>query len=295
VSGDLIVLNPDIRNIGDFDVRRVLPSPRCRSVGPFVFFDHFGPVTLPAGKAMDVRPHPHVGLATITYLFDGEITHRDSLGVEQVIQPGAVNWMTAGRGIVHSERTPEAARTRPVSMHGLQIWIGLPDQHEDADPAFYHHPANTLPEWSINGVPVRLIAGSMLGEISPVKVFSPMFYLEARLSPGDDFIVPGGYSERAIYVLQGQVRLDGSDVNAKQMAVLQTNASAHLQSEPGSTIVILGGEPIGRRHLWWNFVASSRERLQAAAERWESGGFESVPGDDEFIPLPAGKPWLKNN
>ncbi len=288
---EVLLLNPTIRDIGDFDVRRVLPAPQCRMVGPFVFFDHFGPVTLPPGRAMDVRPHPHVGLATITYLFKGEIMHRDSLGNEQVIEPGAVNWMTAGRGIVHSERTPESLRAGPVTMHGLQIWIALPDEHEDIEPAFHHHPAKTLPAWTQGNIPLRLIAGQAFGHRAPVSVFSPMFYVEARLGPGNRLQVPDEYLERAVYVLQGSIEVAGARVSAYQMAVLPPRTRPLIRSDGTATIVMLGGEPVGRRHLWWNFVATSRERLQAAASRWERGEFEAVPGDEESIPLPDQHPW----
>ncbi|NIP17112.1 MAG: pirin family protein [Xanthomonadales bacterium] len=286
-----LVLKPAERDIGDFSVRRVLPSAARRAVGPFVFWDHFGPVTLPAGKGMDVRPHPHIGLATVTYLFEGEILHRDSLGCVQAIRPGAVNWMTAGRGIVHSERTDQKLRSKPNRMHGLQVWLALPDGQEDVEPAFHHHPEGSLPEIRHDDAVFRLIAGATLGSESPVQVFSPLFYMETSLRAGQSFRLPDEYPERAVYLAAGRVSAAGTIVEPHCMAVFEAGGTPVIQAQTDVRIAVLGGDPVGRRHLWWNFVASSRERIRFAAERWEAGGFDRVPGDDEFIPLPDRRPW----
>lgn len=290
MSSELHIIEGQAKDIGDFEVFRVLPSSMRQSIGPFVFWDHFGPVTLPAGHNMDVRPHPHIGLATVTWLFDGQITHRDSLGHVQDITPGAVNWMTAGRGIVHSERTPESCRTQPKPLHGLQIWLALPDEHEQAEPAFHHHPPGSLPRIEHDGVQFDLIAGSALGHESPVRVFSPLCYLAVELSPGQAFRWPRQHPEQAVYVIEGRCEIDGQLVEAHQMAVLPAADRVGIRSSEGASLAILGGEPVGRRFVWWNFVASDREMLKQAAQRWADGGFDRVPGDDEFIPLPDNRP-----
>ncbi|NIM69862.1 MAG: pirin family protein [Xanthomonadales bacterium] len=285
------IIAPDIRDLGTFSVRRLLPGRGRRTVGPFIFWDHFGPVTLPPGTGVDVRPHPHIGLATVTYLFEGEIMHRDSLGCVQAIRPGAVNWMTAGRGIVHSERTADDKRAQAKRLHGLQIWLALPDEQEDAAPAFRHYPAGSLPLFEHEGVMMTLIAGNALGEASPVQVLSPLFYLEARLQAGQSFQLPDEYPERAVYVAQGAVTADGTPVDSYHMALFEPGGTPVIEAPEGARLAVLGGEPVGERHIWWNFVASTRERIRAAAEEWAGGGFERVPGDDEFIPLPDELPW----
>jgi len=290
MSKQATLIEPAIKDIGDFEVRRLLPSTIRRSVGPFVFWDHFGPVTLPAGHGMDVRPHPHIGLATVTWLFAGEILHRDSLGSVQNIEPGAVNWMTAGKGIVHSERTPDELRNQSNQLHGLQIWLGLPDEHEEAEPEFHHYPAGSLPSVNLGGVNFDLIAGSALGAESPVRVFSPLCYLAAELNPGQSVEWPRQYAEQAIYVVEGSVDIDGTAVSSYHMSVLPDAESVRLDSTDGARIAILAGEPIGQRFLFWNFVSSNRERLREAAKTWADGGFERVPGDDEYIPLPENRP-----
>jgi redox-sensitive bicupin YhaK (pirin superfamily) len=290
MSEQAVVIEPAIKNIGDFEVRRLLPAAQQRSVGPFVFWDHFGPVTLPAGRNMDVRPHPHIGLATVTWLFEGEIMHRDSLGVTQSITPGGVNWMTAGKGIVHSERTPDERRGKANSIHGLQIWLGLPNEAEDVEPEFHHHAAETLPTVELNGISFDLIAGTALGVESPVRIFSPLFYLAAEMHPGQSFDWPRQYSEQAIYVVEGSVQIDGETVPTHHMGMLPDADSAQISSPDGARIALFGGEPIGKRYLWWNFVATSPERIRAAAETWGEGGFDRVPGDEEFIPLPEDRP-----
>lgn len=284
------LIEPRIHDIGEFDVRRLLPSKVRRSVGPFVFWDHFGPVTLPPGEHMDVRPHPHIGLATLTWLFEGEITHRDSLGFVQNITPGEVNWMTAGKGIVHSERTPEEHRGRPNALHGLQIWLGLPDEHENAAPDFQHFPAGEIPVVEHGGVRFDLIAGSALGAESPVRVYSPLCYLAAELQPGQRFSWPRQYREQAIYVVEGEIGIGTGEAPAHRMAVLPDSEEVEISCLNGARIAILAGEPIGTRHLWWNFVSSSRQRIREAAAEWAAGGFDRVPGDDEFIPLPEDRP-----
>ena len=285
-----ILIEPVTRDLGEFEVRRLLPSALQRSVGPFVFWDHFGPVTLPAGRNMDVRPHPHIGLATVTWLFEGEIQHRDSLGSVQNITPGAVNWMTAGRGIVHFERTPDELRGQPNALHGLQIWLGLPEQHEEAEPEFHHHPASTLPTVEHDGIVFDLIAGSALNVASPVRVYSPLCYLAAHLQAGQGFDWPRQYPEQAIFVVEGSIEVEGSAVPGQRMVVLPAQDSVRVHSERGARIALLAGEPIGQRHIYWNFVSSNRERIRAAAEKWAAGGFERVAGDEEFTPLPDDRP-----
>ena len=283
---ELTLLAPDERDIGDFSVRRVLPSAQRRAVGPFVFFDHFGPVRFAPGKGMDVRPHPHIGLATVTYLFDGEIIHRDSLGEVQAIRPGGVNWMTAGRGIVHSERSDAEARKQPQSLHGLQIWLGLPEDAEEVEPEFHHHPADTIPAFERDDARLRLIAGEALGHASPVRTFSPLFYLDVRLPAGGCFVLPAEYPERAVYTAVGSLRVAGEEVPPCTMALLPADGAVTVEALDDAVFAVLGGEPIGRRHIWWNFVSSSRERIQQAADDWREGRFPVVPGETEFIPLP---------
>jgi redox-sensitive bicupin YhaK (pirin superfamily) len=286
-----LILSPAERDIGDFSVRRLLPSAACRMVGPFVFWDHFGPVTLPAGRGMDVRPHPHIGLATVTYLFEGEIMHRDSLGCEQAIRPGAVNWMTAGRGIVHSERTRDALRDQPKPLHGLQIWLALPDAHEDVEPAFHHYPEGSLPVIRSDDAEFTLIAGTALGARSPVEVFSPLCYMETALQAGQSFRLPNEHPERAIYMAQGSAHAGSGLVGEHAMAVFEPGNEPEIRALEDCRIAVFGGAPVGRRHVWWNFVASSRERIRRAADLWAAGGFDRVPGDPEYIPLPDRLPW----
>ncbi len=283
-----LIIEPRAKDVGGFDVRRVLPYMRRRTVGPFIFFDHMGPVDFPPGQGIDVRPHPHIGLATVTYLFEGEIFHRDSLGVEQAIQPGAVNWMVAGRGIVHSERTAPAERARAGRLNGIQSWIALPLSHEESEPSFQHHPAESLPLIEGDGVRMCLIAGAAYGKHSPVETPSEMFYLDAQLSAGAELVLPDEYEERALYVAEGKVQLsDGSVVDEGSMAVFHPSVEVGVSVQEETRVMLLGGAPLdGKRHLWWNFVASTPERLEQAKSDWKEGHFEKVPGDDEFIPLP---------
>jgi redox-sensitive bicupin YhaK (pirin superfamily) len=285
---DLVILPPS-RDLGDgFTVRRALPQPQRRMVGPFIFFDQIGPVELRPGTGLDVRPHPHIGLATITYLFDGEINHRDSLGSVQPIRPGEVNWMTAGRGIVHSERSPEAARPAGPSMFGLQLWVALPAAQEEADPTFAHHGAGDIPEGSFDGVTVRQIVGASDGLVSPVKTLSDMIYLEAVLRPGSRYRIPSEQIERAFYLVSGAVTVDGQTFGPSELVVLKPHAEIVLGSEQGARLVVVGGEPFPeQRFIYWNFVSSRAERIEQAKRDWREQRFPLVPEEHEFIPLPA--------
>ena len=280
-----LTIQPRVRSLGEFDVRRVLPSAKRRMVGPFVFLDHMGPAVFPPGQGIAVRPHPHIGLATITYLFEGEILHRDSLGYRQLIQAGAVNLMTAGHGIVHSERASDdlAVTSR---LHGIQSWIALPLELEEIEPTFLHYPATTLPERSIDGCRVRVIMGSAYGLQSPVLTYSPTLYLEATLPAGGELVLLDEAKERAVYVVAGSVAI-GADVYAEgTLAVLREGATAPLKAATETRVIVVGGSPIGPRHIWWNFVSSSEARIERAKRDWADMRMGTVPGDDEFIPLP---------
>jgi redox-sensitive bicupin YhaK (pirin superfamily) len=273
---------------GGFTVRRLLPSIARRMVGPFIFFDEMGPVAMDPGAGLDVRPHPHINLATVTYLFDGEILHRDSLGTEQPIRPGAVNWMTAGRGIVHSERSPAASRKTGVRLHGLQLWVALPKAKEEVAPSFQHHAADTIPAVERPGARLRVVAGSAYGSASPVGVLSTLFYVEARLERGAKLDLPEEHAERAVYVVAGSIRADGHVRGPSGMLVFRVRTPARIEALEASHVMLLGGAPLdGERHVWWNFVSSSPARIERAKDDWRSRRFASVPGDDaEFIPLP---------
>jgi redox-sensitive bicupin YhaK (pirin superfamily) len=272
---------------GGFVVRRLLPSARQRSVGPFVFFDHFGPTEVPPSANHDVRPHPHIGLATVTYLFEGAMMHRDSLGTQQLIEPGAINWMTSGRGIVHSERKPESLRDITYPMHGLQLWTALPQPHEEDEPAFVHTPASAIPEVTVDGAKVRVLVGEAFGMCSPVAALSPTLYLDVWLPSGGTFVLPSLAAEMAAYPVQGQVSLDGAALAARTMAVLQPAAETVFSADQPARFVVIGGAPLdGPRHMWWNFVSSRKERILQAAEDWEAQRMGQVPGESEFIPLP---------
>ncbi len=276
------------RDLGGFSVRRLLPASGRRTVGPFIFFDHMGPAGFAPGRGVDVRPHPHIGLATVTYLFDGALMHRDSLGSAQLIRPGDVNWMVAGRGIVHSERTPPALRADPAGarLHGIQTWVALPRAVEQAEPSFTHHPAATLPEIRRNGCVLRLIAGSGWGERSPVAVSSPTVYAAAELAEGSALDLPNDAAERAVYVVDGAVEVAGR--RCVEGELVETVAGpAVVRALATSRLVIAGGAPLdGPRHIWWNFVSSSPERIERAKEDWREQRFATVPGDAERIPLP---------
>lgn len=276
------------RDIGGFTVRRILPSVRRRSVGPYVFWDHMGPAVLEPGQAMDVRPHPHINLATVTYLFAGQVEHRDSTGARQVIRPGAINLMTAGRGIVHSERSPQATRETRREAHGIQLWLGLPTEHEECEPAFAHHPAESLPEHVGDDLRVRVLIGEAFGLSSPVQTLSRMYYLDARLDPGAAVAAPGGYDEGAAYVVEGTLTCGDRRIEAGTMAVFADGTQPTLSAEEPTRVMLLGGDALdGPRHLYWNFVSSRKERLQQAKDDWRNRRFPDVPGDsEEWIPLP---------
>ena len=281
------VIDARQHDLGDLVVGRVLPSAARRMVGPFIFFDHMGPADLPPGHGIDVRPHPHIGLATVTYLFEGEIIHRDSLGSHQAIRPGDVNWMTAGRGIVHSERTAAERRREGSRLNGLQLWVALPVAHEETAPQFHHHPADTLPVIEVAGARVRIIAGEAYGRCSPVMTFSPLFYADVSLPPGCEFALTDAYSERAAYVIDGHLSCEREPAGPGSMLVFARGASAVLRTERGARVAVLGGEPVGERHIYWNFVSSSLGRIEQAKRDWREGRFPKVPGDEhEFIPLP---------
>ena len=276
------------RDLGNgFVVRRVLPSPLRRMVGPFAFVDHMGPVELQPGMGMDVRPHPHIGLSTVTFLFDGEVVHRDSLGIDQVIRPGDVNWMTAGSGIVHSERSPAATRKTGSRVHGMQLWVALPTASEEISASFQHHPAATIPSLQQPGARLCTIAGSAYGLVSPVATHSPLFYVEARLDAGARLQLPDEYAGRAAYVVDGTISCDGKPYAEGVMAVFRPGP-AQIVALTASRVMLLGGAVLdGERHIWWNFVSSSQARIDAAAAAWRTREFPAIPGDDqEFIPLP---------
>jgi redox-sensitive bicupin YhaK (pirin superfamily) len=276
------------RDLGGFSVRRTLPRAERRLVGPFIFFDHFGPVTFAPGQGINVRPHPHIALATVTYLFDGEIMHRDSLGSAQSIRPGDVNWMTAGRGIVHSERTaPERLRTG-ASLHGIQTWVALPLEAEETEPRFEHTPAASLPRIAHEGGRLGVVLGEAYGARSPVNVASPTFYVDAELEANAVLDLPEAYEERAAYVVAGTVQCDDRVFAEGTMVVFRPGCEARVRTREPARLMLLGGARLeGERHLWWNFVASSQERIERAKADWREGRFPKVPGDEtEFIPLP---------
>jgi redox-sensitive bicupin YhaK (pirin superfamily) len=284
-----LVIRARPRDLGGFSVRRVLPSRQRRLVGPFVFFDHMGPAEMPAGAGIDVRPHPHIGLATVTYLFDGEIFHRDSLGSAQAIRPGDVNWMVAGRGIVHSERTPPEPRRSGQRLHGIQAWVALPLEQEQSEPGFFHHPMSTLPLVEGDGLTLRIIAGNAFGHTSPVAVASPTVYVDAALAAGARLQVPTEHEERAIYVASGVVGCAGDTFEEGEMLVLKSGLGMGLDALSNARLLLLGGAKLpGERHIYWNFVSSSKERIERAKRDWAEQRFPKVPGDEqEWTPLPA--------
>ncbi|MBC7995363.1 MAG: pirin family protein [Rhizobacter sp.] len=283
----LLTLTPHSKDLGGgFTVRRLLPSAQRQAVGPFLFFDHFGPITAQPSDNHDVRPHPHIGLATVTYLFEGAMMHRDSTGVTQRIEPGAINWMTAGRGIVHSERTPDDLRSTTRRSHGLQLWAALPAAHEEDAPSFSHTPAGAIPSVQVQGVPVRVLIGSAFGLSSPVPTLSPTLYIDMALPVGGALTVPNSAPERALYSIDNAFTLDGEPVPAGVMVVLPEGHEPALRAEQGARVMLIGGEPLGHRFMWWNFVSSRKERIVQAGDDWAAQRFERVPGETEFIPLP---------
>jgi len=295
-SADAIdtLIIPRARDIGGFEVRRALPSPRRQMVGPFIFFDQMGPAEFITGAGIDVRPHPHIGLATVTYLLAGEFQHRDSLGTDQMIYPGAVNWMVAGNGVTHSERTSAATRAGPSRLFGIQTWVALPDHAEDAPAAFEHHAKESLPLLDGEGKQVRLILGRGWGERAPVSTFSEMFYADAVLAPGAVIPLPDEHEDRGLFVVEGAVEIAGDRFEAGRMMVFRPGDRIAVRAgAAGARLILLGGETLGGpRHIWWNFVASSREKIEAAKQAWiegdwANGRFQLPPGDDaEFIPAP---------
>ena len=281
------IIAPRVHDLGGFQVRRAVPSIQARSVGPFVFVDHMGPTVFEPGLGIDVRPHPHIGLATVTFLWAGTIRHRDTLGSDQDITPGDVNWMTAGRGIAHSERTPQALREGEHPLHGMQTWVALPKPSEEVAPEFHHHGATALPRIERDGALLRVIAGRASGEESPVKVFADTFNVAVDLDADAETRIDDAPVERALYVLEGEAQLDGADIPEKHLVVLDRGTRPTLRAKTPVKAMLFGGEPLDApRHLWWNFVSSSKERIEQAKQDWLEGRFGKVTGDDEFIPLP---------
>jgi len=285
------IIEGHVRDLGTFSVARILPAATQRHVGPFVFFDHMGPVEFPAGEGVSVRPHPHIGLATVTYLFEGAMTHRDSLGSVVEIRPGDVNWMSAGRGVVHSERSPLHLLERGHRVHGLQIWVALPQGEESSAPWFRHDGKETLPEITLDGVQLRIIVGSAFGQRAPTQHTVPMFYAEARMPFASHLQFPNQYPERALYPIEGEVEVEGVIVKPRTMALIDGQEPVRLHAKSAATVMLLGGAPLdGERFLSWNFVASSKALIEAAKDSWASypnAQFPEVPGDDEWIPLPG--------
>ena len=281
------VIDGRARDLGGVAIRRVLPAAARRMVGPFTFLDEMNGA-FAAGRGLDVPPHPHIGLATVTYLFDGEIVHRDSLGSLQPIRPGDINWMTAGRGIVHSERTAAERRTHASRLHGLQLWVALPLAHEETEPAFRHHPGASLPESERDGIRLRVLAGAAFGMTSPVQTLSPLFYVEAVMSAGSTLFLPTEHEERAVYVVEGAIACGAERTEPGRMLVFTAAESVMLRADSPARIVLLGGAPLdGRRYIHWNLVSSSRDRIEQAKRDWKERRFPTVPGDEvEFVPLP---------
>ncbi len=283
-----LVIRSVEKDLGEMTVRRILPSLRRRAVGPFVFFDHMGPAQFPPGAGISVRPHPHIGIATITYLFEGEIFHRDGLGYAQPIQAGAVNLMTAGKGIVHSERA--GSDLNEVStLHGIQSWMALPDDREECEPGFEHFPADAIPQTELNNVTIRVIIGSAFGKTSPVPVYSRMLYLELRMPNESRLAMPEDVGELGIYVVSGTITVDSSDYSDGEMIIAATGHCPTIKAGANSRVMVIGGDSVGDRHLWWNFVSSSKSRIEEAKKEWASGGFSRIADDPEFIPLPGVK------
>ena len=289
-----LILDASIRDLGDFDVRRALPAPQRRSVGPFVFFDEFGPVTLKPGKGFDTRPHPHIGLATLSYLLEGEMVHRDSEGFVQTLHPGSVNLMTAGQGIVHSERSTADFRANGGGVHGFQTWIALPAAQENIAPDFQHVPANAIPEMEGEGISLKLLAGSLNHRSALTRTFSETLYADVALQQGARFRIDDHHIERAAYVISGKIGVTGQtgEFSPGQMVVFKPGSEIVVKAaHDAARVIVLGGEPLdGKRHIFWNFVASRKERIEQAAEDWRAGRFKTVPGETEFIPLPESKP-----
>jgi redox-sensitive bicupin YhaK (pirin superfamily) len=281
-----VVISSRPTDLGGFSVRRLLPTRACRMVGPWIFFDHMGPATFLPGEGINVRPHPHINLATVTYLFEGEIWHRDSLGSSLAIAPGALNLMIAGKGIVHSERTREALRQSGQKLHGVQLWMALPQEFEEIEPSFHHYQKDEIPERHVDGVPVRLLMGEAFGLRSPVKIFSETLYLEARMTKGQRLSLPQ-VPELAVYLASGQAKVNGTALAEYDMAVCHSGEALDVEAMSDCFVAVVGGAPLGERFIDWNFVSSRQERIEQAKVLWRSKGFDAIPGDDdEFIPLP---------
>lgn len=286
-----LVIDARRKDLGGFEVGRILPFAKRRMVGPFVFLDHMGPASFEPGMGIDVRPHPHIGLSTVTYLFEGEIMHRDNLGMTQAIRPGEVNWMTAGSGIVHSERTDPSIRIHGGPMHGMQAWVALPTEQEEIEPAFHHHEEADLPTYESGGLWARLVAGEAYGAAAEVKTHSPMFYVHWEMQPGAKGSPPDGHSECAAYVARGTVEIEGRALHTGQMAVFANGQRPTVTAVTSATVMLLGGEPLGPRIIWWNLVSSTQARIDQAKADWKAGRMSLPPGDDtEFIPLPEDPP-----
>ena len=282
------LLKPHIQDLGGFQARRLLPHEHQMMVGPFIFFDHLGPAQFAPGQGVDVRPHPHINLATVTYLFEGVLRHRDSLGTVQDIYPGAVNWMTAGRGITHSERSPELTRQGEARLHGIQTWVALPAEQEEVAPGFRHHPEGSLPRWQADGATLTLIAGEAFGYRSPVETLSPMIYLDVQWEAGGQVTLPASYSERAVYSVTEGLAIAATPLPQHRLALLTAGSTPTITAEGPGRCVIIGGEPLGPRVKWWNLVSSRPERIEQAKAAWQAGQFPAVPDETEFIPLPQG-------
>ncbi len=282
-----LVIRPRERDLGGFSVRRCLPASERAMIGPFIFFDHLGPAEFAPGEGIDVRPHPHINLATVTYLFEGEILHRDSLGHVQPIRPGEINWMTAGRGIVHSERTPPELRQTGHRVHALQLWVALPEGQEEVEPAFEHYSADRLPIREQEGARLRVMVGAAYGLSSPVAVLAKTLYIDIRLDAGTTLPLPDQVGERGLYLVAGAATLGTSSLEPNCMHVLKPGAAAELRASSDCHLVLIGGEPLGRREIWWNFVSSRSERIEQAKADWRQGRFAEVAGETEFIPLPG--------
>ncbi|MEM8827747.1 MAG: pirin family protein [Cyanobacteria bacterium P01_G01_bin.19] len=290
MSNIIKLLEPHVQDLGGFNARRSLPHKEHSMVGSFIFFDHLGPANFPPGRGVDVRPHPHINLATVTYVFEGALLHRDSLGYVQEIHPGAVNWMTAGKGIVHSERSLESDRNLATTLHAVQIWVALPEEAEDVEPSFVHYPAEDIPRWTENGVAIALIIGKLKGRESSVRSLSSTLYCDLALEPGSKLMLDADYSERAIYSITSGVLIDGQELPQHRMAIIASDSSIEISAQTKARCMVIGGEPVGKRYKWWNFVSSSKERIEQAKQDWQLGRFPRVPKENEFIPLPTDIP-----
>lgn len=285
-DGIEMIIRPGKKDLGGFSVRRALPYPTRRMVGPWIFFDHAGPATFPPGEGIDVRPHPHINLATVTYMFEGSFQHKDSLGNDVEVRPGDINLMVSGKGIVHSERTPDYLRSKGSVLHALQLWLALPEADEEMEPAFFHYDEWDIPQTEVDGVPVRVLMGSAYGIESPVKTFAETLYFEAHLTAGQTLNLPQ-CDDRAIYVAAGGLEINGTAVKEFSMAILDQTADITIKATADSRVALIGGERMSERHINWNFVSSRKERIERARSDWKAGNFPKVPGDEEeFIPLP---------